>query len=426
MSKIVLGTPTPHWASRVSDFLGNLGAEQRQQRQVEEQQRQQVMAQEIERARQYVKNAADPNAALQQVPEALRPFVTYETYRDPLAEQKRQIEAARQGEVLGLYGQGQPQQQRQPQPQGRPFDFAVDGRVDAPQQQTMEFVPGRDGAPGFEGAAPIAPSTGPGQMQNLGNGGGGSTAEQIMNRILRIGDALGDEKMKQAAELVMMSGLPDSEEMDALRVRLKTLVDAPTRYVQDATTERTQMQQTGANHRTQVTANASRDVANINQGGATFRHTTPSADAKLKQAPRQQVKIIEDTPGYKKQEAFLSGLHDQESKLLQERAGSQEMLKRFPGAVSEKQKLQRTEGILAMLRSQIEQKKKERDATVTKLKAGGWMLREDYEAANLQAPAGEGSPAPLSDDMRAAIRALDPSITEAELNEILNSGGFDE
>jgi hypothetical protein len=491
MSKIVLGTPTPHWAQRVGDFLGNLGAQQRRQREIEEQQKQQAMQQEIERARQYVKNAADPNAALQQVPEALRPFVTYETYRDPLTEQKRKIEAARQGEVLGLYGQSQ-QPQSQPQaPVREPFDFRQESEFsnwyaghakqlglnpnpDDPQHRydyraahrsgaepqldpqsgemhwpsqfkapdhpnryvngvdtisgtkTLEFVPGRDGAPGLDGAAPIAPSTGPGQMQNLGNGGGGSVAEQIMNRILRIGDALGDEKMKQAAELVMMSGLPDSEEMDALRIRLKTLVDAPTRYDQDSTTERTQMQQTGANHRTQVTANASRDVANINQGGATFRHTTPSADAKLKQAPRQQAKIIEDTPGYKKQEAFLSGLHDQESKLLQERAGSQEMLKRFPGAVSEKQKLQRTEGILAMLRSQIEQKKKERDATVTKLKAGGWMLREEYEAAKLRAPAGDGSPAPLSDDMRAAIRALDPSITEAELNDILTGGGFDE
>jgi hypothetical protein len=83
MSKIVMGQSTPHWAQRVGDFLGNMGAQQRQQRQVEEQQKQQMMQQEIERARKFVASAPDKQMALQQVPEALRPFVSMEATEFP-------------------------------------------------------------------------------------------------------------------------------------------------------------------------------------------------------------------------------------------------------------------------------------------------------------------------------------------------------
>jgi hypothetical protein len=218
MSKIVMGQSTPHWAQRVGDFLGNMGAQQRQQRQVEEQQKQQMMQQEIERARQYVKNAADPNAALQQVPEALRPFVTYETYRDPMVEKERAIKGAQLDERGNLYGLGggQPQQQ---QPQARPFDFAVDGRVDAPQQPQV-----------------------PAQSQE-------SPAQQIIKNLLKVRDVYGDEAMKTSAKLIMASGLPDNEEMDVLRTELGRLVDANTQYKEDAATERTGMTESGLKYR---------------------------------------------------------------------------------------------------------------------------------------------------------------------------------
>jgi hypothetical protein len=390
MSKIVLGTPTPHWASRVSAFLGNLGAQQRQQREIEEQQKQQVMQQEIERARQYVKNAADPNAALQQVPEALRPFVTYETYRDPMAEKERAIKGAQLDERAALYGGGQSQ------PQRPPFDFSVEGRVDAPQQ-------------------PQAPA----QSQE-------SPAQQIIKNLLKVRDVYGDEAMKTAAGAIQLAALPDTEEMNALRVQLKTLVDAPTQYTQDSTTERTQMQQTGANHRTQVAANASRDVANINQGGATLRHTTPSADAKLKVKPAAPM-FIDDTPAFKKVEASLTSLGEREKALLQEIAGSEEMLARTPAAVSEQEKLRRNRGILAMVRAQLDQEKGRRQTVVKRLEKAGLVRRDEYMTMTPAVPAGQrGNGSLLTDDMVAVVRSLDPSITEAELNEILNSGGFDE
>jgi hypothetical protein len=223
MSKIVMGQSTPHWAQRVGDFLGNMGAQQRRQREIEEQQKQQMMQQEIERARQYVKGAADPNAALQDVPEALRPFVTYETYRDPMAQQKRKIEEAQLAERGNLYGLGggQPQQQ---QPQARPFDFAVDGRVDAPPPQEMP-----------------QPQQAPQQ--------GGSVAESAMNKLMKIRDMYGDEAMKTSAKLIMASGLPDNEEMDVLRTELGRLVDANTQYKEDAATERTGMTESGLKYR---------------------------------------------------------------------------------------------------------------------------------------------------------------------------------
>jgi hypothetical protein len=263
MSKIVMGQSTPHWAQRVGDFLGNMGAQQRRQREIEEQQKQQMMQQEIERARQYVKGAADPNAALQDVPEALRPFVTYETYRDPMAQQKRKIEEAQLAERGNLYGLGggQPQQQ---QPQARPFDFAVDGRVDAPPPQEMP-----------------QPQQAPQQ--------GGSVAESVMNKLMKIRDMYGDEAMKSSAKLIMASGLPDNEEMDVLRTELGRLVDANTQYTQDATTGRTEMEQEGQNYRHRTVSGdqglQSRtqvQVANINQSGANSRHDRPSADATVR------------------------------------------------------------------------------------------------------------------------------------------------
>jgi hypothetical protein len=264
MSNIILGKQSaPHWAQRVGDFLGNMGAEQRRQREIEEQQKQQMMQQEIERARQYVKSAADPNAALQQVPEELRQFVTYETYRDPMAQQERKIKEAQLAERGNLYGLGggQPQQQ---QPQARPFDFAVDGRVDAPHPQQMP-----------------QPQQAPQQ--------GGSIAESVMNKLMKIRDMYGDEAMKSSAKLIMATGLPDNEEMDVLRTELGRLVDANTQYTQDATTGRTEMEQEGQNyrHRTvsgdqSLQSQTQVQTARMAQEGADSRHDRPSADATVR------------------------------------------------------------------------------------------------------------------------------------------------
>jgi hypothetical protein len=81
MSNIILGQKSvPHWAQRVGDFLGNMGAEQRQQRQLDEQQKQQAMQQEIERYRKFVASAPPEQKqhALQQVPEEFRGYVSIE------------------------------------------------------------------------------------------------------------------------------------------------------------------------------------------------------------------------------------------------------------------------------------------------------------------------------------------------------------
>jgi hypothetical protein len=259
MSNIILGKQSaPHWAQRVGDFLGNMGAEQRRQREIEEQQKQQMMQQEIERARQYVKSAADPNAALQQVPEELRQFVTYETYRDPMAQQERKIKEAQLAERGNLYGLGggQPQQQ---QPQARPFDFAVDGRVDAPHPQQMP-----------------QPQQAPQQ--------GGSIAESVMNKLMKIRDMYGDEAMKSSAKLIMASGLPDTEEMDVLRTELGRLVDANTQYKEDAATGRTEMTESGLKYRhdntsgdAELSSRTQIATTRMNQEGATSRNNATIA-----------------------------------------------------------------------------------------------------------------------------------------------------
>jgi hypothetical protein len=203
MSKIVMGQSTPHWAQRVGDFLGNMGAQQRQQRQVEEQQKQQMMQQEIERARKFVASAPDKQMALQQVPEALRPFVSMEATEFP----KDQLQLAQEQAAM------------------------------AEAQQKAAAA----------GAKTSDISSGSPTLRNAGVG-------------------YSDKVIEMAGDEAFLATLPPEVAQKIKLVAAKVAPDANTTLNSD-TTRRGQD--------TQV------QVANINQGGANFRHTSPSADASL-------------------------------------------------------------------------------------------------------------------------------------------------
>jgi hypothetical protein len=205
MSKIVMGQSTPHWAQRVGDFLGNMGAEQRQQRQIEEQQRQQAMAQEIERYRKFVASAPpeQKELALQRVPEEFRGYVSIEATEF----QKNPLQVAQEQAAL----------------------------AEAQQKAAAAGAKTSD----ISGGNPI--------LRNAGVG--------YSDKII--------ELVNDEARMALFP--PDKQEL-IRAVAAKIAPDANTVLNSD-TTRRGQD--------TQVA------VANINQGGANFRHTSPSADASM-------------------------------------------------------------------------------------------------------------------------------------------------
>jgi hypothetical protein len=257
MSKIVMGQSTPHWAQRVGDFLGNMRGRQMEEQKLAELQRQRAI-QANAPLLQSLKNPQDQIEFMRQRPEIYGDMGNVQISPDPVAEAKEKFELAKLAGLQGaLTGGGQQQT-----PQGQPFDFAVDGRVGAPQQappqQQLSF-----GSPQTEQAV------------------GQAIQQEIQKSII----LFGHEGAKLLVEPIMMQGMNPVEQLQALKVANKVAPDANTQYIQDQTTGRTKIEEGGRQYRhinasgdSRLNASTQVQVANINQSGANAR-TQATIDA---------------------------------------------------------------------------------------------------------------------------------------------------
>jgi hypothetical protein len=258
-SFVVEGKQTPHWSSRLAEFLQVMQSRQAEERKMAEIERQRSI-QANTPLLQSLKNPQDQIEFMRQRPEIYGDMGNVQISPDPVAEAKEKFELAKLAGLQGaLTGGGQQQT-----PQGQPFDFAVDGRVGAPQQappqQQLSF-----GSPQTEQAV------------------GQAIQQEIQKSII----LFGHEGAKLLVEPIMMKGMNPVEQLQALKVANKVAPDANALE----TTRRTGMEQEGQNyrHRTvsgdqDLSSRTQVQVANINQAGANTRHTTQSADSAAEDA----------------------------------------------------------------------------------------------------------------------------------------------
>jgi hypothetical protein len=248
-SFVVEGKQTPHWSSRLAEFLQVMQSRQAEERKMAEIERQRSI-QANTPLLQSLKNPQDQIEFMRQRPDIYGDMGEVQISPDPVAEAKEKFELAKlAGLQNALTGGGQQQQA----PQAQPFDFAVDGRVDAPQRQ-VNF-----GSPQTEQAV----------------------AQAIQQEIQKSIILFGHEGAKLLVEPIMMKGMNPVEQLQALKVANKVAPDANTQYTQNATTERTGMEQSGANWRTQLQSDTQVNVANITQTALDGRHDRPDANALL-------------------------------------------------------------------------------------------------------------------------------------------------
>jgi hypothetical protein len=401
VSKIVMGQSTPHWAQKVGDFLGLIGERDRIQ---QEQQRREAVA--------YLTSLPQEQrgAAFASMNPRLQKSIGELGFNAPLpqtAEQRYQSRLLQEREA------------------------ALSGAV--PAQQPATNPASFDDAFVARGAGVQSPDP----YQQL-------QANHLRNSLIT-------GRAPTREELDLGGAYFDRGNSGFSRANSISTGELPSGYQQgqlNETGRHNQETERQGNVRTGAYVNASGAQATASRALAGLRgeQTTTERDMRdpNSQAVAAQVAIgqgrrapvvtpprfIDDVGEFKTNQAALTKLSDVERGIIQQLNGTREVLKRFKGNREEQEKARRLEGQLGAIRTQLQDFLGRRDSLVTKLRGKGFVMKDEYQAMTPQHGEAAASAAtypagasPLSDDMRAAIRALDPSISDQEIEAILNEGG---
>jgi hypothetical protein len=380
-------------------------------------------------------------------------------------QEQREAETARQVQIAANYLMQLPQEQRtaaftamNPGLQKSLGAFGFNAQLPKTQEQQYEDRLFQQRQAALTGAAPARqPAVGPMSFADAHTAAGAGVNlaaldpyEQLEARNLR--NSLVTGRAPSAPELGLMGAYHLQGGVDGARRASEMATGArPTGYQQG------QLNEAGRHNRETESQGAQRTQAYVGSAGAQAtasralaglrseetiterqlrdpQSPAVAAQVAIGQGRRAPVvtppRFIDDTTEFKNYQTALTKLSDAERSVIQQLQGSREMLRRFPANREEGHKAQRLEGQLQAIRTQLQTVMGKRDSLATRLRKGGFIMKDEHQAMAPQQDdatgplsTNPGSASPLSDDMRAVIRALDPSISDQEIDAILNEGG---